>query len=713
MNGQPAQPTDMNNGHLLEIDETEVEAINLRVLTQTSNDSRRHPFFTAQEQRLEIIFFRDIFGRLRDQFLASCGPAVGQLYGDGIPIEEFQRVFERLFFVLNDPMGFNALNYVLDANGMVGWGSFVSVYKKRKVTIRLSWSERIFLLFDDPDSSILAGIASIVVLCVIVTSSVVFIVSTTPECQSRPMTRDDASPPVPFPMLSTIELCCLFFFCLEYTTRFCACGLVRTEIFNRQELLELSIGYDTIFMPTFFHRVAKFVFGPSNLIDLAAILPGVIGLFITLEGGAFVVLRLIRLTRVFRALRFIKGPAAVILSTLQQSTTALYVLGFNFLLGIVISGALMYLAEVGDWDKDLHHYLRSVGDTYNNGTGRTEDMDRSPFHSIPHAFWWAMVTATSIGYGDSFPTTGIGYVVGAATMVWSLVILALPVGVIGGTFSKVWKSFELNEKLQEQKRQQELKAITSSIQQQDPSEMSNLMTIEVWNERFPEDYQLSGMSRSKLVIKSSKSRPSPAEFMGNTHLELELPMNRQLKKRLTLPLEADIDIVDRTITGSVTIEYAWTPASLRPGEEDTRLSDTGHEDSTFEPLMGNLQVTLISADRLINLDLCSPHSKSSPFCTVTCYPQSPEYVGACLWPHVWRGPTVFDNLSPQWHSSRDFAFSWTKPKGAPPRADKLGEFIKLLQEVGPSVAEFQEDIRALTARVELLEQGENEIADSS
>jgi len=90
MNGQPAQHIDINNnGHLIDIAEDECEAINLRVLTQCTSHVSKNSFFTPREKRLELIFFRDIFGRLAEQLERSVTQSAKESFGDGIPIEEF------------------------------------------------------------------------------------------------------------------------------------------------------------------------------------------------------------------------------------------------------------------------------------------------------------------------------------------------------------------------------------------------------------------------------------------------------------------------------------------------------------------------------------------------------------------------------------------------------------------------------------------------
>merc|ERR1711871_824878 len=72
----------------------------------------------------------------------------------------------------------------------------------------------------------------------------------------------------------------------------------------------------------------------------------------------------------------------------------------------------------------------------------TQLFTTSPFRSIPECFWWVVVTCTTVGYGDHFSTTTGGQVAAAIAMVWSLCVLALPVGVIGANFAAVWEEYD-------------------------------------------------------------------------------------------------------------------------------------------------------------------------------------------------------------------------------------------------------------------------------
>merc|ERR1711953_441923 len=94
-----------------------------------------------------------------------------------------------------------------------------------------------------------------------------------------------------------------------------------------------------------------------------------------------------------------------------------------------------------------------------NETRYVEELGRSPFESIPHSFWWALVTATTVGYGDVSPTTLPGRITAGIAMIWSLCVLALPIGVIGDNFGRVWEEYDAEKCIERELKESERKMV--------------------------------------------------------------------------------------------------------------------------------------------------------------------------------------------------------------------------------------------------------------
>lgn len=157
---------------------------------------------------------------------------------------------------------------------------------------------------------------------------------------------------------------------------------------------------------SFIKRI-KFTFSTLGLVDLLAILPFYIPLFITIDLRILRILRLLRLLRIFKLGRYSKS-FQIISSVLRETRSELGVTFFVAFVLLVLSSTLMYYIE------------RSV--------------QPEAFASIGHAFWWAIATLTTVGYGDVYPITGLGKVLSAMIALIGIGFVALPTGIISSVF---------------------------------------------------------------------------------------------------------------------------------------------------------------------------------------------------------------------------------------------------------------------------------------
>lgn len=157
----------------------------------------------------------------------------------------------------------------------------------------------------------------------------------------------------------------------------------------------------------------RYVFTPLALADLAAFAPELIlGLTRPDAGGAeFAALRALRLFRLFKLARYV--PAFSILSA------ALRRAGPGLVATLVIAAAQLYVAAL------ILYFVE----------GRAPGQEEN-FGSVPRALWWAVVTLTTVGYGDVYPITPLGRTAAGLVALVGIGVVALPTGIIASAFAE-------------------------------------------------------------------------------------------------------------------------------------------------------------------------------------------------------------------------------------------------------------------------------------
>ena len=147
-------------------------------------------------------------------------------------------------------------------------------------------------------------------------------------------------------------------------------------------------------------RYAKSFFG---VVDLLAVLPAYLGALI--PGAQYLrVIRILRVLRIFRILKLVQyvAEATVLTQALRSSRRKITVFLLTVLTLVVILGSLMYLIED-----------ESAG-----------------FTSIPRSIYWAVVTLTTVGYGDISPQTAPGQILASLIMILGFSLIAIPTGIM-------------------------------------------------------------------------------------------------------------------------------------------------------------------------------------------------------------------------------------------------------------------------------------------
>lgn len=173
----------------------------------------------------------------------------------------------------------------------------------------------------------------------------------------------------------------------------------------------------------------KFIFHPLNLIDLGSIVPFYVALKYPNANSfsIFRVLRLIRLLRLFETLKHFK-VAKILLNVVADAFPSLLFLLYAIALLIVAFANIVFLCEEGTFNPTLNYYERP--DVTGYGT------EISPFESIPHSIWYTIVTITTVGYGDLYPTSTLGRVAGSLVALFGILSFSLPITVISNSYNK-------------------------------------------------------------------------------------------------------------------------------------------------------------------------------------------------------------------------------------------------------------------------------------
>lgn len=210
----------------------------------------------------------------------------------------------------------------------------------------------------------------------------------------REKPREIGSSMSPHEALNILDIICTAFFTIELIVRF---------IFAPDKL--------------------RFVISAMNIIDLLALVPLYMQLVFNYGSILFCyqderlmveIMFILRIVRMFRIFHLVKHYQAlkILVYALKASVQELLMLAIFLIIGTLIFATMIYYAE-----------RRGEG-----GAGDT-------FRTIPIGFWWAIMTMTTVGYGDVYPTSPVGYIVGAACGVSGVLMIALTIPVISNNFT--------------------------------------------------------------------------------------------------------------------------------------------------------------------------------------------------------------------------------------------------------------------------------------
>lgn len=181
-------------------------------------------------------------------------------------------------------------------------------------------------------------------------------------------------------------------------------------------------GFTAIFIVEYVLRLycspqpLKYAFSFYGLVDLLAIVPGILAIYYT-DAQYLLIVRVVRMLRIFRVLKlspYLK-QANYLLSALRGSKQKIIVFLLTVSTLVVVFGTLMYVIEGPEHG----------------------------FTSIPKGIYWAIVTLTTVGYGDIVPRTAVGQMLSALVMITGYSIIAVPTGIFTAELATAMRGEQL------------------------------------------------------------------------------------------------------------------------------------------------------------------------------------------------------------------------------------------------------------------------------
>jgi hypothetical protein len=285
-----------------------------------------------------------------------------------------------------------------------------------------TFTMKVWSLLEEPESSPQAKWLSVFIMATIIFSIIVFTIQTMPELR-----HIDGGTWLGFEIFSTTV------FTIEYVARLLVCH---------------EGGVDA----------RAWLVDPSNVFDFLAIFPFYVE--IVFQNTYLPGLRLVKLFRLFRIFKLGRYSSGMRLmfETIRRSGEALGLLMYMLSVLVLLFGTVMFFLERmscpyrDNYAEGMLSFYDSAclydgghlgsGFALNEVLCCDENSLPSDFAAISDACWLAIVTMTTVGYGDKYPKSRLGQLVGVTCMLSGVLIIALPTAIVGQKFQEVYRALE-------------------------------------------------------------------------------------------------------------------------------------------------------------------------------------------------------------------------------------------------------------------------------
>jgi voltage-gated potassium channel Kch len=342
-------------------------------------------------------------------------------------------------------------------------------------TYTLTWIQRFFLTLHEPSSSIMSSICSNTIMAVILLNIIVNVMMTLPQYRGYPV-DDCSSPacenvsgvcaneticePTTEPLLVSIDDACVIIFTIEYVFRIAMvgqaslrlAGLVPAGWDEEEHFLAQHEDRDPELEPetTALQTTQAYFWQAKNLIDLVAILPFYVTLANPDSDTSLSFIRVLRLFRVVRAFKMnaSSGVTNLIIKTVQESMQVIILLLFFSAMIILIFGSIIFDVEMGTYVYNSEY----PSGAYIHKDSETGDDYKSPYTSTLVGMYWAVITMTTVGYGDIVPVTTEGRLIAVACAFIGVLFMALPISILGANFTVQYQRLSAQQRAERKKR---------------------------------------------------------------------------------------------------------------------------------------------------------------------------------------------------------------------------------------------------------------------